>query len=500
MSRSQLGTLVALRWTMVRGRRARVGFVLLGATLPLLLLAAVALGLVAPRDSALEARVIAPTAFLSVALLAVLAPLVAGGGNELFPDEQLVAFPVTARTIYRASLALTPLNLAWTSQVVALLALMAYIVPRREWLVLSLALCLLYVGLVTVAGQAIAWLVVGIRARRSGQRWTWALAALLLVMAGVMLVAGRLTAVLDHAPTTGLVITLINTSDSPSADSVGTGAVLAALTAIFVVAGTWTCSWALRRPGDAVGQIESRPVTRREQQRDERRQRLATDRASVWRSASLRRGLLVLGVLPGIVAAAAGLEWTSLVLLPGLVAAGAGLLFGVNTFCLDGSGSVWLASLPGSTQAWFWSKAQVVAETCFGAIALTLAAGSVRAGRLPTASELAAVGSCAVVALARVAATCMELSVDRPHRADLRGARDTPAPPGVMAAYSARLAVSTTLVAVLFSALAAVASWPWPVLVAVPFVLFALRRLVRAAARWQDAAVRSHVVTVVASG
>ena len=69
-----------------------------------------------------------------------------------------------------------------------------------------------------------------------------------------------------------------------------------------------------------------------------------------------------------------------------------------------------------------------------------------------------------------------------------------------MAAYSARLAISTTLVAVLFSALAEVAPWEWPVLFALPFALLSLRRLLRTATRWQDAAVRSRVVTIVASG
>jgi hypothetical protein len=94
----------------------------------------------------------------------------------------------------------------------------------------------------------------------------------------------------------------------------------------------------------------------------------------------------------------------------------------------------------------------------------------------------------------------MTLSTTRPHRADLRGPRDTPAPPGVMAAYSARLALSTTLIGVLFSGLAEVASWEWPVLFAAPFVLLSLRRLVQSSQRWQDATSRSRVVTVVAAG
>ena len=57
-----------------------------------------------------------------MALLAVLAPLAAGGGNELFPADQLAAYPVSrAHASTAASLVLTPLNLAWTTQLVALL-------------------------------------------------------------------------------------------------------------------------------------------------------------------------------------------------------------------------------------------------------------------------------------------------------------------------------------------------------------------------------------------
>jgi hypothetical protein len=227
---------------------------------------------------------------------------------------------------------------------------------------------------------------------------------------------------------------------------------------------------------------------------------LAIDRVSVWRSPALRRGLLVLGVLPGAVAAVAGLEWPALVLLPGLVAAGAGLLFGVNAFCLDGSGAVWLASLPGSPGTLFWSKARVVAETCALAVVITVVGGSLRADGAPTVGEAAALASCAVVVVIGVVATCMELSVNRPFRADLLGPRDTPAPPGVMAAYSARLAVSTTLVAVLFSTMAEVAAWPWPVIVAVPFCLLSARRLLQAARGWDDVITRARVVTTVASG
>jgi hypothetical protein len=69
-----------------------------------------------------------------------------------------------------------------------------------------------------------------------------------------------------------------------------------------------------------------------------------------------------------------------------------------------------------------------------------------------------------------------------------------------MAAYSVRLAVSTTLIAVVFAGLAELASWHWSVLCAVPFALLSLRRLVMAAALWARPATQARVATVVASG
>jgi hypothetical protein len=67
-----------------------------------------------------------------------------------------------------------------------------------------------------------------------------------------------------------------------------------------------------------------------------------------------------------------------------------------------------------------------------------------------------------------------------------------------MVGYSARLALSTTFVGMVFSALTH-ASWGWSVLVALPMVLFSLWRLSRVAGEWAEPTVRSLVVATVAS-
>jgi hypothetical protein len=315
---------------------------------------------------------------------------------------------------------------------------------------------------------------------------------------------GHIAAVLNHAPTIWVVQGAV---DGAAGGAPGAYRNWATVTSILLAAawvayrlGLRSCIWSLRQSTRTGALSESRSLRRRAQAPSALRAHLAIDRASVWRSSSLRRGLLVLGILPGAVSALAGLEWPSLVMLPGLVAAGAGLLFGVNAFCLDGTGASWLASLPGDVRVLFWAKAQVLAEVCTAAVVLAVIAGAPRTGRPPTAAEVAALVGCAVVSVSRVVATCMRLSLVRPHRAELRGPRDTPAPPGAMAAYSIRLAVSTTLVAVLFSGASQLDNWWLPAALVVPFLLFSARRLVGSTRLWMDPPLRARVVATVSSG
>jgi hypothetical protein len=67
-----------------------------------------------------------------------------------------------------------------------------------------------------------------------------------------------------------------------------------------------------------------------------------------------------------------------------------------------------------------------------------------------------------------------------------------------MVGYSARLAMTTTLTGMLFGA-ASYASWGFPVLLALPFVLFSAAKLVSTADGWANPETRSRVVATVAS-
>jgi hypothetical protein len=220
----------------------------------------------------------------------------------------------------------------------------------------------------------------------------------------------------------------------------------------------------------------------------------------VWRSPPLRRGLLVLGVLPVAAAALASLPWSSIALLPPLVASGAALLFGVNALCLDGSGALWASSLPHDPGLVLRSKARVVAEVSAASVVVVLVGAGLRASSPPDVVDLVSVLGASVSCIALVVATSMHLSVTRPHRADLRGPRDTPAPPGTMAVYSARLAVVTTTVGLLFSAASFGRSVIPPIVLALGLLAWAAFSWSRTRRRWSDPLVRARVVTTVAAG
>jgi hypothetical protein len=208
----------------------------------------------------------------------------------------------------------------------------------------------------------------------------------------------------------------------------------------------------------------------------------------------------VLGVLPGVAAIGAAVPWQSLVVLPGLVAAGAGLLFGINAFSLDGSGAVWLASLPHDPRLLAHAKLRVLIETVAASILIVLIAGCVRSTRPPTASQLAAIISAAISCGTFVVATCMALSVRRPFRADLNGPRDAVAPPGALTLASAQLALPAAVIGFAIEGSSHSHVWWLPLAVGAPIILLSLIWLQRSLARYRDPVLRSRIVQTVAAG
>jgi hypothetical protein len=265
-----------------------------------------------------------------------------------------------------------------------------------------------------------------------------------------------------------------------------------------VLLGLLPARWALHRPQREELRLEAGHREPLPNPRSDLVAMIRLDRSSVWRSVPLRRGLLVLGIMPGGVAVAGDLTWDLITILPGLVASGGALLFGVNAWCLDGRGALWRDSLPAAPRVAFTSKVVVLYEVLLVSGGLTIALAALRAG-VPSAAELLSVLLATLVVAGQVVATSMRWSVRSPYASDMRCARATPAPPVVMAGYSARLALKTTVVGLVFSATALAADWRVPILVAVPMLLWSAYRLARTESDWSEPVVRARVIAVVAS-
>ncbi|HEY7857146.1 MAG TPA: hypothetical protein VIC82_01485 [Candidatus Nanopelagicales bacterium] len=515
----QSRALLALRWRMVRRPGVRVGMLLL----LLLALAVLVLGALAaaavPLDLAVlagtpgaaelgnmadptgEVAVLLPTAMLAFLATSMIGPIAAGGSYELLPASQLVAFPVRPRTAVRLSLLLTPLNIAWYLQLVLLTWATAYAIRGPYAPGLPLLVLFSYVLACTGIGQSLAWLVVGFRKRVAGRVVTRLVMVALVVAVVVIAREDLVPGLLDSSPTVKVLGAMLGAAVGQPGVWVGRTVIMVLAAAAGYALTVRAAGWALRRPGDRGSDAHaSAPLTRRELRRTPYAQLLSIDRASIWRSAPLRRGLFVLGGLPAAAGLIAGLSWQSIALLPPLVASGAALLFGVNVFCLDGPGSVWIATLPGYPSLALRAKRRMVLEVSGAAVLVVVVLCGLRAGRAPTVTELVCVLGSSVGCVALVSAISMRLSVTRPHRADLQGPRDTPAPPGSMALYSLRLATLTTLLGVLFSLASYSNSIVAPVLITVGTVLFATWSMRRTEREWSRPETRARVVSTVSAG
>jgi hypothetical protein len=492
---ADVGHLLRFRAWTVR-RRAGATWIVLSLGLATAAVAVVPAYMPGAGDShrALEVAVLLPTGFAAFLAIAVVSAVVSGGGRELLPHDQASIHPVSPTTDHLGALLLAPLNIAWLLQAWALMGSAAYgLGPRNLSTVLPVVL--LWVLAATALAQVVAWSMEAVRRRRHG------LVVVRLLAAGVGLLAlwlhltDRLTAVLDRLPTVWFVVGGVEGVTWRWATTLG------AELGLFVGAvllGAVPAHLAARRTARDELRLDSTAREPAPSPRSDLLALLRIDRASVWRTVPVRRGMAVLAVGPGLVAVAGDLPWATMTVLPGLVASGGALLFGVNVWCLDGRGALWRESLPVAPGPVFAARAIVLGEFLLLASAVTILLGSVRAG-VPAPAELAALVCTWLVVTLQVVGAGLRWSMQRPYAVDLRSARATPAPPAVMVGYSARLAVSTTVTGLVFSVLARVPAWEVSVLVAVPFLCWTAGRLLRTRARWLDNEKRARVIAAVAA-
>ncbi len=486
-----VGHLLRFRLGTVRRRRAphiAVG-VLVGITV-----AACTVPMAFPDDRARDVLLVMPTAVAAFLVLNIVSGVASGGGRELLSRDHGVAFPVSPTTDHLGALLMAPLNIAWLLQAWTLLGSAAYALPAAA-VPAALVTILLWFVVSTTTAQVVAWTMEAIRRRRHGRWVVRAIVAAGAAGAAYLQLTDQLVTFLDHLPTVWLVARSVEGFNSAWVAGIAFELVVIA---VAVVVGAIPAHLAAKLPPRDEAKVESGSYAMRRLPRSVVGALVSMDRASVWRSVPMRRGITVLAVGPGIVAILGDMSWTNMTILPGLVASGGALLFGVNAWCLDGRGLLWRENLPARPEQVFAARALVLAEFVLVASLVTVVMAAMRAG-VPTPSELMAMTMLVLVVTLQVLAAALRWSAQRPFPVDMRSARATPAPPVVMVGYSARLALSTTFTGLLFSTLSRFSDWRLPLLFAIPLLAWSGYRFLRTARRWQDPVARSRVVMAVAA-
>ncbi len=449
------------------------------------------------HSRAFEMFLLLPTAYAGFLLLTAISAVASGGGRELVARDHAVAFPISPAVDHLGALLMAPLNIAWLLQGWMLLGLTAYVVGPTA-LVFAHVVALLWLVFATALAQVVAWTMEAIRRGPHGVLWVRLITGVVGLAAVLLIVTKHVSVVLDHLPTLRLVAVIASLIQGLSLDYLLTLVILISLILATVLLGVVPARAALRRAPRDEARIETGTFPARRNPAGPFIAMVRMDRSSVWRAVSLRRGIYLLAAAPGLIALSGSLEWKMLTILPGLVASGAALLFGVNAWCLDGRGGLWRDTLPVSPSLAFAARSWVLLELLLVSSATTLALAALRAGR-PTVEELTALLCTWLVVSVQVVSLSMRWSVKQPFSVDLRSARATPAPPLYMVGYSARLALSTTIIGMIFSGLAQVPDWRASVIFAIPFVVWPLVRLMRVRGQWADPFQRSRVVATVSA-
>jgi len=490
--------LFAFRASGMRGRARRAGPIALGVLAAITVAVSVLPAFLPEYDvTRRDMLILLPTAYISVLVISIVSAATGGGGRELLPREQAVAFPVSPTTDHLGALLMAPLNIAWLLQGWTVLGATSYAIGARPTLVLALVPVYLWLFTGTAMAQALAWVVEWVRRGPSGHHVVRVVALAAGLLLAALIATDELTPLLDSSPTLRVVLAVLAGADLVWWPWLNMIASLLGMSAVAVVVGGWLAGRVARRPPRDELRVEASGRSAREHPGSDFVALLRTDRAGIWRSVPMRRGMAVLALFPGLVAVGGSFGWETLGIFPGLVASGGALLFGVNSWCLDGRGALWRDSLPVSPRLAFASRVTVLLEILLFSTLVTLAIATLAAG-VPTVSEAVAVGCAAVVVTFQVVATSLRWSVRRPYAVDLRSSRATPAPPLVMVGYSSRLALSTTFTGLLFN-LTARAPWTWSLVLAVPFLLWSGVKLYRTASAWSRPETRARVIATVAS-
>ncbi len=496
-----LRALIAFRDASIRGRArlaVRAGIV------AMLLLTVAAVVFPAYADTAGSATAeddwlgSLPTLLATFMVLAATASVISGGGRELIARENAVAYPVGPATDHLGALLMAPLNIAWLLQCWALLGITTY-VTGPSGLVSATPLLVAWIILSTAIGQLAGWSIEVVRRRPHGVLISRVLLASLGLLLTLVIASGWSGLIVGPAEL------VVDQAIEPGAGWLPCFLILLLLSAIAIVAGVIPARAALNRPPHEEHRLESshyepRPVVTGPSGRlGDLRVMLRVDRASVFRSIPLRRGLMMLTLFPVVGGLAYQVDWPDLMLFPGLVASGVVLLFGINAWSLDAHGILWRESMPVSPRLAIVARVLLLLQLTAISVTIGIIPAAVNTGAA-TKSEVVALLCALLVGPLQVVGAAIRWSLVNPYAVDLLSARAVPAPPIVMVGYSTRLALVTTFTGLLYGGLSQVSNQQWPTyMFTAIFLTWSGARLWLTLRRWDNAQVRARVVAAVAA-
>jgi len=493
----QVAALLGLRWRMLKAPLPRAAALLASSLLLVLVAIAPFVAMQVPSGFEVEVATLLAVLILLFPILVFMSGMAAGGGAEAVPAASLVAFPVSPRAVFALSVLLTPLNAAWTLQALSIVWLGAYVGVRGQAGLAGAGFAVGFVVASTVAGITLSWMVTGVRASWVGRRVTEGLLVAAAALIGWRVAADGAEQVLEALPLSDMAVAMVLPSATLQLTWVAS---LLIVLGVALAAGFWATAWTLGRPDDAADRREGRDHRRRRQPRTQLIALLATDISSIARSRPLRRGIVLFSLVPGAAALLSGMPWEDMVILPGLVGTGAALLFSVNAFALDSSGATWLESCPRDPRSAFASKATVAAGTTASICVGTLLVASARPRMAPELHDVLVLLLAVMTSVAITTAIAMRQSIVRPIKADLRSARDTPAPPLTMTMHSLRLIAATAVVGIGFVLAIRLPTVVPAVVISIAVVSVALVHLWQSSRMWQNRLRRIDVVTAVSTG
>ncbi|MDQ1513265.1 MAG: hypothetical protein QOC59_1107, partial [Microbacteriaceae bacterium] len=339
--------LLSFRAAGLRGRARRVATIGLGVILLVTVLAAWLPGYLPDVDGRRhDVLLLLPSGYIGVLAIAIVSSVASGGGRELMPREQAVAFPVSPVTDHLGALLMAPLNIAWLLQSWTLLGATAYAIGPHWQLLLAQLPVVGWLLAATSIAQLVSWSMEWVRRGAHGTLLARGLVGGAAASMAVLVTTHRLVPLLDHSPTVRISYGVLYGATGEVLPWLAVVVEILAIALIAIFLGGLVAVRVARRPARDEARVESSIQTPRGNPGSDFAALVRTDRVGIWRSVPLRRGLAVLAIMPGLVAVAGALDWEMLTILPGLVASGGALLFGVNSWCLDGRGALWRDSLP----------------------------------------------------------------------------------------------------------------------------------------------------------